>query len=422
MNFGNDSKKNPTKKASSSNKNTATKSTKTTKNIQASKPKTKRITKAEKERIKAEQEAAERRCRRIKSIIISGIAILIFCLFIIRGDMFWTTVHSFIWGIFGFCGILIPILMIYIAYQSGKTDIPYRMNLRFFIAISIAVLFTTAVYLFSHGKVEGNVFFAMGDAYIEGINYCGGGLISSILGAPMMAFIGATGSRIIIAVLLFIDIMIASGATIIGFIDFFKKPVEKVSTKVSSKFSETKQEISRQRAIRQEYQQAQKQEQQSFYIYGRRADESKTNHIDIPLGNDSEKPNMLPDDFISEQYIPKQSNNFNANDYDTPTITTQKRKKRKKSNPDIENQNNSEPIIYESIQSETTFDENHEAGSFEELDGILSEKDNKTIADALKQIEKKKSKKKSVEEPISFDIQNVSSEYLSMIVFISNHL
>ena len=67
-----------------------------------------------------------------------------------------------------------------------------------------------------------------------------------------------------------------------------------------------------------------------------------------------------------------------------PTITTQKRKKRKKSNPDIENQNNSEPIIYESIQSETTFDENHEAGSFEELDGILSEKDNKTIADALK--------------------------------------
>lgn len=411
--MANDSKKNPTKKASSSNKNTATKSTKTTKNIQASKPKTKRITKAEKERIKAEQEVAERRRRRIKSIIISGIAILIFCLFIIRGDMFWTTVHSFIWGIFGFCGILIPILMIYIAYQSGKADIPYRMNLRFFIAISLAVLFTTAVYLFSHGKVEGNVFFAMGDAYIEGINYCGGGLISSILGAPMMAFIGATGSRIIIAVLLFIDIMIASGATIIGFIDFFKKPVEKVSTKVSSKFSETKQEISRQRAIRQEYQQAQKQEQQSFYIYGRRADESKTNHIDIPLGNDSEKPNMLPDDFISEQYIPKQSNNFNANDYDTPTITTQKRKKRKKSNPDIENQNNSEPIIYESIQSETTFDENHEAGSFEELDGILSEKDNKTIADALKQIEKKKSKKKSVEEPISFDIQNVSSEYLS---------
>ena len=110
--MANDSKKNPTKKASSSNKNTATKSTKTTKNIQASKPKTKRITKAEKERIKAEQEAAERRRRRIKSIIISGIAILIFCLFIIRGDMFWTTVHSFIWGIFGFCGILIPILMI----------------------------------------------------------------------------------------------------------------------------------------------------------------------------------------------------------------------------------------------------------------------------------------------------------------------
>lgn len=405
---------NDSKKASSSNKNTNAKATQTTKS------KTKRMTKAEKEKIQAELEADDRRRRRIRSIIISGIAILIFCLFIIRGDMFWTTIHSFIWGLFGICGIFIPIVIIYIAYQSGKTALPYRMNLRFFIAISIAVLFTTAVYLFSHGNVEKNVFFAMGDAYTEGMNYRGGGLLSSLLGAPMMAFLGATGSRIIIAVLLFIDIMIASGATIIGFVDFFKKPVEKVSSKVSSKVSEKKQEISKQRAVRQEYQQAQKQEKHSFYIYGRRADESKKNHIDIPLGNDSGKPNMLPDDFISEQYIPKRSNNFNANDYDTPPITSQKRKKRKKSNPNIENQNNSEPIIYEPTQkevynttSEPTTDENYESGSFEELDGILSEKDNKTIADALKQIEKKKGKKRTDEEAISFDIQNDSSEYLS---------
>lgn len=412
--MANDSKKNPTKKASSSNKNTNAKATQTTKS------KTKRMTKAEKEKIQAELEADDRRRRRIRSIIISGIAILIFCLFIIRGDMFWTTIHSFIWGLFGICGIFIPIVIIYIAYQSGKTALPYRMKLRFFIAISIAVLFTTAVYLFSHGNVEKNVFFAMGDAYTEGMNYRGGGLLSSLLGAPMMAFLGATGSRIIIAVLLFIDIMIASGATIIGFVDFFKKPVEKVSSKVSSKVSEKKQEISKQRAVRQEYQQAQKQEKHSFYIYGRRADESKKNHIDIPLGNDSGKPNMLPDDFISEQYIPKRSNNFNANDYDTPPITSQKRKKRKKSNPNIENQNSSEPIIYEPTQkevynttSEPTTDENYESGSFEELDGILSEKDNKTIADALKQIEKKKGKKRTDEEAISFDIQNDSSEYLS---------
>ncbi|MFR7820692.1 DNA translocase FtsK [Candidatus Pseudoruminococcus sp.] len=412
--MANDSKKNPTKKASSSNKNTNAKATQTTKS------KTKRMTKAEKEKIQAELEADDRRRRRIRSIIISGIAILIFCLFIIRGDMFWTTIHSFIWGLFGICGIFIPIVIIYIAYQSGKTALPYRMKLRFFIAISIAVLFTTAVYLFSHGNVEKNVFFAMGDAYTEGMNYRGGGLLSSLLGAPMMAFLGATGSRIIIAVLLFIDIMIASGATIIGFVDFFKKPVEKVSSKVSSKVSEKKQEISKQRAVRQEYQQAQKQEKHSFYIYGRRADESKKNHIDIPLGNDSGKPNMLPDDFISEQYIPKRSNNFNANDYDTPPITSQKRKKRKKSNPNIENQNNSEPIIYEPTQkevynttSEPTTDENYESGSFEELDGILSENDNKTIADALKQIEKKKGKKRTDEEAISFDIQNDSSEYLS---------
>ena len=76
------------------------------------------MTKAEKEKIQAELEADDRRRRRIRSIIISGIAILIFCLFIIRGDMFWTTIHSFIWGLFGICGIFIPIVIIYIASIS----------------------------------------------------------------------------------------------------------------------------------------------------------------------------------------------------------------------------------------------------------------------------------------------------------------
>lgn len=395
--MANDSKKNSSKNAPA-DKKTTTKSTKSTK------PKSKRMTKAEKEKIQAELEAAERKRRRINSIIMFGIALLLFFLFIIRGDRFWLIMHSFVWGLFGFCGILVPILLTYIAYQKAKTNLPYRIGLRFFIAICIVVLFITAVYLFSHGEIDGNIFQAMGRAYTDGMNsYNGGGLFSAILGAPLMALLGATGSRIVISVLLFIAIMIASGATIIGFIDFFKKPVEKVSSKVSEK----KDEFSRQRAERQEYQQAQKQEQHSFYIYGRRADESKKNHIDIPLDSHSSKPTMLPDDFISEHYVPKSSNNFNPNDYDAPPVS-KKRKKRKKA--DIEVNEQQEIPIYEPNHTEDfneqSNSENYESGSFEELNGILSENDNKTIADALKQIEQKKSRKKSDEQSISFDIQS----------------
>lgn len=391
--MANDSKKTSSKKASTDKKSTTQKS--------------KRMTKAEKERIQAELEAAERKRRRISSIIMFGIAIIMFFLFIIRGDKFWFIMHSFIWGLFGFCGILVPILLTYIAYQKAKTNLPYRIGLRFFIAICIVVLFTTAVYLFSHGEIEGNIFAAMGKAYMEGMeSYNGGGLFSAILGAPLMALLGAAGSRIVISVLLFIAIMIASGATIIGFIDFFKKPVEKVSSKVSEKTHE----ISRQRAERHEYQQAQKQETHSFYIYGRKADESRKHYIDIPLDSDSSKPTMLPDDFISEQYIPKDSNNLNSNSFDSPHIS-RKRKKRKKN--DIDTNNQSEIISYEPSHNEDVAeqitDEDYESGSFEELNGILSEKDNKTIADALKQIEQKKSKKKSDEQPINFDIQTDSS-------------
>lgn len=363
----------------------------------------KRMTKAEKARIQAELEAEDRRHRRITSIIMFGISAILFFIFIIRGDKFWLIMHAFMWGIFGICGILIPILLTYIAYQRAKENLPYRYGLRFFIAILLVVLFSTAVYLFTHSGIENGIWNAMGQAYSEGMSYHGGGLLSSILGVPLMALLGTTGSRIVVTVLLFITIMVASGATIIGFIDFFKKPVEKVSEKVSTKVSEKKDELTRQRTERQEYQRNHPDEKHSFYIYGRKSEASRKKHIDIPLDSQPSKPTMLPDDFIrNEQYSPKSSSNLNGNDYDTPPSSAQKKKRRKaKTEP--------EPIIYEpSYNSEEpeVMEENYDSGSVEELNGILSETDNKTIADALKQIEQKKSRKKADEQVIPFEIQD----------------
>lgn len=371
----------------------------------------KRMTKAEKERIKAELEAEDRRHRRIISIIMFGIAAILFFIFIIRGDKFWLIMHAFMWGIFGICGILLPVLLTYIAYQKGKENLPYRYGLRFFLAILIVVLFSTAVYLFTHGGIENNIWYAMGQAYTEGIGYYGGGLFSAILGVPLIALLGATGSRIVITVLLFIAIMVASGATIIGFIDFFKKPVEKVSGKVSYKVSQKKEELNRHRAEREEYQRIHSEKKPSFYIYGRRANADRK-HIDIPLDEQPSKPTMLTDDFIrNDQYSPKSSNNLNGLDYDTPPISASKKKRKKKKQEDIDS---SESLIHESDYNQPLDElpapedtENYDTGSFEELNGILSETDNKTISETLKQLKQKKNKQKNFEQEIpDFKIQS----------------
>lgn len=356
--------------------------------------KSKRLTKEEKERIQAEIEADERRSRRIKSIILFGAAILFFFIFIIRGESLWFIMHSLVWGLFGFCGICVSALLAYIAYQMAKSSLPYKAGLRFFVAGCIAVLFTTAVYLFSHGKTDDNIFVSMGSAYTEGMNYWGGGLLSSILGAPMMMFLGEAGSRIVISILLFIMIMIASGATIIQFVDFFvKKPAKKVSEKkdeLVKRYEENKGETNK---------------KYSFYVYGRRAGESRKNQIDIPLGDKNGKPNMLPDDFINEECI----------DGSTAEQSAPKRRKRNKKLSDDEsdiympftdeNDNVSDEEQQPYSDEEIAESKKAENGSVEELNGILSEKDNRTIAEALKQIESKKGRRKTSEEPVSFDIQ-----------------
>lgn len=373
-----------------------------TSNKGSSKGKTSSSKKQTKAQAQAELEASEKIHRRITSILIFCVSAILFFVFIVRGEAFWQTMHSFVWGMFGFCGVLIPIFLGYVAYQHGKSERPYRLGLRIFLAALLVTLFSTAVFLFGHSSVGDGIFSAIGSAYNEGTAYHGGGLYSALFGAPLLAILGTTGARIIISILLFTAIMIASGATIISFIDFFKNPVKDVSYKVSDKVSEKREIHTKRREEIREYKRAHpKEKQRSIYIYGGKSQKpADRSSIDIPLDDEYsaahtsfKPPNIIPDDYLHENVIPENMENIPVTEVTVSSVLHKKSKKRKAG--DLAKVDSIDATV-------DTTAEVIENGSAESLNSILSKTDSQTISEALERFnQSKKGRKKSTPDEAS---------------------
>ncbi len=330
-----------------------------------------------KSKARAEAEAKEIFHRRITSILIFGAALIFFFLFAVRGEKLWQALHSFVWGMFGFCGILIPIFLGYTAYQHGKSERPYRFGLRIFLAALLVTLLSTAVFLFSHGSADNGIFNAIGAAYSEGTAYKGGGLYSAIFGAPLLAMLGATGARISVSIMLFIVIMIISGATIISFVDIFKKPVENVSGKVSDKVAEKKNNISKRREEKRENRNTrQNEDRNSIYIYGRKAqDKNNGSTIDIPLDDErhpsdtyAKTADIVSDGCLHEEMIPENMDSLSVTE-----VAVSQKKQRKNKLSEFAAADDSKIDAADVVED----------GSEESLNNILSAEDSQTISEAL---------------------------------------
>lgn len=212
-----------------------------------------------------EAEKRVRKKRRTASIILFTVSILLFCAFVIEGSSFFLVLHSFIWGLFGYAGIFLPVVTVFAAYQLAKEKLVYRFSFRMGLIFAIFLLFSSAVYLFGFYPAESELhsyWSELGRCYMLGKNYQGCGFFSSVIGTILAYLFGKIGSRIVVLLLLFLSIMLATGSSLINFFEAFKKPVNKVSTKVAEQKVKRKEE----RAVR-ETQKKKEQSERSMYIF-----------------------------------------------------------------------------------------------------------------------------------------------------------
>ena len=175
--------------------------------------------------------AAELRQRnQVRAVILFACAIFLGCLTLIEGDSLWKWAHTALLGIFGGWAVLWPVLMIYVAVITTMEKPSGGIGGKIWLTALIIVLFCATGFIFGGAKIsEGLSFFDYIAALYHTNAGVGGGVVGGLAGQLLLLAAGKTGAKIIILLLLFVSVMILTGATLIGLFRTIKRPVDAVS-------------------------------------------------------------------------------------------------------------------------------------------------------------------------------------------------
>lgn len=179
----------------------------------------------------------EKKCLnpQIKALIFSAAAIIISCFIFIKGENIWTAIRNFIFGLFGLCSVLLPIMFVYLAIITAKEKQIAHIKAKTFLIITIILLSDAVIYFFAMNKYMNlNYFSALQRLFVDSAsteNYftSGGGLVSGILGYPLMAACGQVGGTIITIIVLLTLVCIIAGISILDLGNAAKRVGKKVT-------------------------------------------------------------------------------------------------------------------------------------------------------------------------------------------------
>ncbi len=164
----------------------------------------------------------------VKAILLLACAILLLVLVIFPGEAFWSTLRGFMYGVFGFGFILIPFLLGYLAIMTAKEKRVSRLSTKLILSILIILLVSSLFFMFGSGEYKEVGFFkSMGLSYIDSSDTSsgiGGGIISCILGYPLVKLCGDNFLPKFIAILgLVVSVMILTGISLVDIANVAKR-------------------------------------------------------------------------------------------------------------------------------------------------------------------------------------------------------
>lgn len=247
----------------------------------------------------------------VKAILLCAVGALMLALVIIPGGAFWKTMRSFLFGVFGVCSILVPMVFIYLGIMTAKEKQMAHKGAKVALSALIVVMVCTLVYLF--GKTdynENNTYFsALGAAYSGSFaldSLCG--FLGAVLGYPMRALLTNTPSVIICFIVLIVSFMVLFGVTLVDIANVAKKGYRKTREQQQRmrEHHQERAEIRRREREEREEQLRREQEAAETFDYpdyttaepvSRRRSNSR---IDIPLDKSEQKPRQKNEVEIAE--------------------------------------------------------------------------------------------------------------------------
>ena len=184
-----------------------------------------RPTKKELEAKRIAEEKAKLIEKRRGAVAVSLMACGLFftALAFVAGESFWNVLHGALFGIMGLLGYLLgPVLIMLGVAHASRKSVDAGDAVRW---STLALSLSAASYVFSLARPSAVKALPMiKELFNMGKDRIGTGLLSALLGWPLEHFMGPTGAKIIVLVLVAAGIMLVSGKTVVDAWQLVKWP------------------------------------------------------------------------------------------------------------------------------------------------------------------------------------------------------
>lgn len=318
-------------------KQTNKKSTNTTTKKKTSKPSAQKSRKASPNRTKnstnsqkAYKKSSKEQIReplfspRIKAVFFAAAAVLFAVMIFVKGQNLWTSVRGFFFGLFGFCIVLVPALLVYLSVITEKEQKIAHLKAKMFLCAFIILFSGALIYIATGAQFVNSGFFGcLGNLYsqtADATNYMtfGCGFIGGILGYPLVFLCGSTAALFICIIVLLALVFIIANLSIKDIAKAASKTMERVREKGEQRAKLHRQHKEEMRQHR-EIKQAAEMKENSQNLHNGAIPISGM-IIDIPLDEPKKKPTENSENIINGSDVDvTDSNETNALDTNIST-------------------------------------------------------------------------------------------------------
>lgn len=174
------------------------------------------------------------------SVVLFAIGVFLLLLTVIQGSSGWYFMHKLIRGMFGGSVFLVAPIFIYASVQLAKDKAQDAVIGRVIQGAILTLVTSGITQIIGVGEVRGdNIKEKLIFLYENGVRLKGGGLLSALVGWPLLEVFGELGALIVILLILFVCIMLLTNLSLFEFFGLFYKPFIKAGKSLKRVAGET---------------------------------------------------------------------------------------------------------------------------------------------------------------------------------------
>lgn len=180
--------------------------------------------------------------KQLTAILMFAFSVLWLCLSIIDAGGLWGALRTFMFGIFGFCTFIFPLMLIVSAIIMALDKSDGKFIAKIIEVLVIITIICSIVFIFQT-SASSTYFTAIKEAYnVYKIDrsMLGSGVLGALFGGIFLLITGGskTAALVIEFLLLFVFVMVVTGMTLASLIRGVSKPVKKIGQITGEKISE----------------------------------------------------------------------------------------------------------------------------------------------------------------------------------------